>query len=145
MSGIVLSINSSEQRGTNKYPIEEGYFKEGFGLEGDGHGGDWHRQVSVFDVSSLARISDDERRLCESTYSENITTKGMVVYTLPIGTRLKIGEAIFEVTQIGKPFERDPSTHTPREVIMHVEGVFVIVIKSGYVRVGDTVSLVDEG
>ncbi|MCK5762734.1 MAG: MOSC domain-containing protein [Clostridiales bacterium] len=144
MSGIVLSINSSEQRGTNKYPIEEGYFKEGFGLEGDGHGGDWHRQVSVFDVSSLDRISDDERKICESTYSENITSKGMIIHTLPIGTRLEIGEAIFEVTQIGKPFERNPSTHTPREVIMHDEGVFVIVIKSGYVRVGDMVSLVAE-
>ena len=144
MSGTVLSINSSKQRGTNKYPIEEGFFKEGFGLEGDGHGGDWHRQVSVFDVSSLDKIPDDERRICESTYSENITIKGMMIHILPIGTRLKIGEAIFEVTQIGKPFERDPSTHTPREVIMHVEGVFVIVIKSGYVRVGDMVSLVDE-
>jgi MOSC domain-containing protein YiiM len=59
------------------------------------------------------------------------------LYTLPIGTQLKIGEATFEITQIGKPFERNPLEHTPREIIMHQEGVFAVVLSSGSIEAGD--------
>lgn len=140
----VLSVNSSEKRKTDKYSIGVGNFKEKLGLEGDGHSGDWHRQVSIFDVSSLDQLDDDTRKKCEKTYSENITIKGLNIHTLPIGTHLKIGEAIFEITQIGKPFERDPSTHTPREIIMHKEGIFAIVVKSGVVKQDDSVTVINK-
>jgi len=137
----VLSVNSSEKRKTDKYPIGAGNFKEKLGLVGDGHSGDWHRQVSIFDVSSLNQLDYDTRKKCERTYSENITIEGLNIHILPIGTHLKIGDAIFEITQIGKPFERDPATHTPREIIMHKEGVFAIVFKSGNVKQGDMVTV----
>jgi len=138
----VISVNSSPGRGTPKYPVNEGNFIKGFGMEGDGHAGDWHRQVCIFDVSSMDFMSVEERSACEETYSENITTEGMKLHTLPVGTSLQIGETILEITQIGKDFVKDPSLHTPREIIMHKEGVFCIVIKSGKVNIGDGVSIV---
>ncbi|RKX88376.1 MAG: MOSC domain-containing protein [Spirochaetes bacterium] len=138
----VISISSSPGRGTPKYPVPEGNFIKDFGMEGDGHAGNWHRQVCVFDVSSMDYMSTEERAACEETYSENITTEGIELHTLPVGTKLKIGETVLEITQIGKDFVKDPSLHTPREVIMHKEGVFCIVLKSGKVNMGDGVSIV---
>jgi len=138
----VISINSSPGRGTPKYPVVVGNFIKDFGMEGDGHAGNWHRQVCIFDISSMDSMSDKERSACEETYSENITTKGIELHSLPVGTRLHIGETVLEITQIGKDFVKDPSLHTPREVIMHKEGVFCVVIKSGKVTIGDGVSIV---
>jgi MOSC domain-containing protein YiiM len=139
--GVVLSVNSSPTRGTPKYPKGEGYFIENYGMEGDGHAGNWHRQVCVFDVSSLDALSAEEKAACEASYSENITTRGVALCTLPIGTRIEVGDTLLEIRQIGKDFVKDPSEHTLREVIMHREGVFCVVLKSGKVRVGDEVKV----
>ncbi|MBN2050748.1 MAG: hypothetical protein JW760_09915 [Spirochaetales bacterium] len=138
----VLSVNASPGRGTPKYPKGEGFFLRGHGMEGDGHAGNWHRQVCLFDVSSLETLSEEEKKACEETYSENITTRGIHLWALPPGTRLEIGETLLEITQIGKDFVKDPSKHTPREIIMHKEGVFCVVLRSGWVKVGDTVKIV---
>ncbi len=138
----VISISSSPGRGTPKYSVAEGNFIKDFGMEGDGHAGNWHRQVCIFDVSSMDSMSAEERAACEETYSENITTEGIELHTIPVGTRLEIGDTMLEITQIGKDFVKDPSLHTPREVIMHKEGVFCIVLKSGKVNIGDGVSIV---
>ena len=138
----VISVSSSPGRGTPKYAVKEGNFLKDFGMEGDGHAGNWHRQVCIFDVSSMDSMSPEERTACEETYSENITTEGMELHTLPVGTKLQIGDTILEITQIGKDFVKDPSLHTPREVIMHKEGVFCIVLKTGKVNIGDGVLVI---
>ena len=138
----IISVSSSPGRGTPKYAVKEGNFIENFGMEGDGHAGNWHRQVCVFDVSSMDSMSAEERAACEETYSENITTRGIELHTLPVGTKLEIGDTILEITQIGKEFVKDPSLHTPREVIMHKEGVFCVVLKSGKVKPGDSVRII---
>lgn len=84
-------------------------------------------------------MSQDERKACEETYSENITTEGIELHTLSVGTKLEIGDTVLEITQIGKKFIKDPSLHTIREVIMHKEGIFCIVLKTGKVNIGDGV------
>ena len=137
----VISLSSSPGRGTPKYYVDEGNFVKDFGMEGDGHAGKWHRQVCVFDISSMDSLSVEERAACEETYSENITTRGIELFTLPVGTKLEIGETLLEITQIGKDFVKDPSLHTPGEVIMHKEGVFCVVLKSGKVKSGDSVRI----
>ena len=139
----VLSVNSSLERGTPKYPVTEGRFIRDFGMEGDAHAGNWHRQVCIFDISSMDSMSEKDRTACEETYSENITTSGIQLHSLPIGTKLKIADALVEITQIGKDFVKDPAEHTPREIIMHKEGIFCIVLKSGFVRPGDSISIID--
>ncbi len=139
----ILSINTSPERGTAKFPIKEGQFKKGYGLEGDAHGGNWHRQICLFDIASMGSMTEKEREACNRTYSENITTRGIQLHTLPIGTKLAIGKTIVKITQIGKSFVKDPGEHTPREIIMHKEGVFCIVLKSGLVRTGDSISVIE--
>lgn len=138
---VVLSVNSSPGRGTPKYPRGEGNFIKDYGMEGDGHAGKWHRQVCVFDVSSMNSLTAEERTACEESFSENITTRGVRLCTLPPGRQLEIGEILLEITQIGKDFVKDPSMHTAREVIMHKEGVFCVVLRSGRVKVGDEVKI----
>lgn len=142
MIGKVLSINLSEKRGTNKYPLLEGSFKINVGLEGDGHSGNWHRQVSLFSVQSLYNLNENDRRACEMTYSENITIDGLILHECSIGTKVKIGEVLFEITQIGKPFEKSPTLHTQREIIMHQEGIFLKVLKDGKIKPKDTVIVI---
>jgi len=92
----VISLSSSPGRGTPKYPVAEGNFIENHGMEGDGHAGRWHRQVCLFDVSAMDSMTDDERAACESSYSENITTRGFKPWTLPVGTRMEIGTTLKE-------------------------------------------------
>jgi MOSC domain-containing protein YiiM len=138
----VISVNLSPQKGSPKYAVNESNFIKNFGMEGDGHAGNWHRQVSLFDISSMNSMSTIKRAACEKSFSENITTQGIELHTLDIGTKIEIGETIFKITQIGKEFVKDSSLHTPREIIMHVEGIFCIVLKTGKVKVGDGVRVV---
>lgn len=139
MQGNVLSVNLSPGRGTAKHSVAEGIFVKDHGMQGDGHAGTWHRQVSLFDVSAMEAMSAGERVACESSYSENITTGGIELWNLAVGTRIEAGDVLLELTQIGKDFVKDPSEHTPREVIMHEKGIFCTVLRSGKVRPGDGV------
>ncbi len=72
-------------------------------MEGDAHAGKWHRQVSLLGIESFKKVEElGIEGLNHGDFAENITTEGIILYELPIGTRLKIGETIQEVTQIGK-------------------------------------------
>ncbi len=141
--GTVISVNSSARRDTKKEPVGRGYLEHGYGLQGDAHGGDWHRQVSLLSVKDMEQLSEDERKACRGTYSENITIEGEGFHEFLNGTVFKIGEAHLEITQVGQPFERDIDTYAPREVIMYAEGIFAVVRESGWVQVGDPVYVED--
>lgn len=137
--GTVISVNVSAHRGINKKPVVRGYLEHGYGLQGDAHGGDWHRQVSLFSVRSMDKLSEEERKDCEATYFENITIDGEQLRDFLIGTVFSVGEALLEMTQAGLSFARDTADHTRREVIMHNEGIYALVRESGWVQVGDSV------
>ena len=99
----VIAVNISETKGVPKKTISEGKFIEDFGLEGDAHAGKWHRQVSLLGVESINKMKSLKGdKLDTGKFAENLTTEGIILYELPVGTRLKIGETIQEVTQIGK-------------------------------------------
>ncbi len=144
MKGIVKAINISEKKGTIKKPIECGKFIENFGLEGDAHGGNWHRQVSLLAQESIdIMIKQGVKGLDAGKFAENITTEGISLHTLPVGTKLKIGETIQEVTQIGK------KCHTGCEIskqvgscIMPTQGIFTIILEGGNVQAGDTIEVI---
>lgn len=141
--GKVLDINISDKKGVVKHPIDEGVFIEGFGLEGDAHGGKWHRQVSLLGIESFKKMEKQGiNGLKHGDFAENITTEGIILYELPIGTRLKIGETIQEVTQIGKECHTGCAiAQTVGKCIMPKEGIFTKVIKGGTVRPGDTIEV----
>ncbi|WMM25028.1 cyclic pyranopterin monophosphate synthase MoaC [Tissierella sp. MB52-C2] len=144
LKGKVLSINISDKKGVVKTPIKEGLFVENFGLENDAHGGDWHRQVSLLGIESFEKMTKQGiDGLVPGIFAENITTEGITLYELPVGTKLAIGETIQEVTQIGK------ECHTGCEIaqkvgkcVMPKEGIFTKIIKGGIIKEGDNIEVI---
>lgn len=144
IKGKVISVNISKEKGVAKKPIEEGLFKKDLGLEGDAHSGDWNRQVSLLGIESFEKMkSDGMENLVAGDFAENITTEGIDLYELPVGTKLVIGESIQELTQIGK------KCHTGCEIskkvgkcIMPEEGIFTRVLKDGLIKKGDSIEII---
>lgn len=143
MMAKVLSINISEKKGVIKTPIKEGIFIEEHGLKDDAHAGKWHRQVSLLAQGSIDKmikmgISD----LDAGKFAENITTEGIVLHELPVGTRLKIGETVQEVTQIGKECHKGCAIKNQvGTCIMPTEGIFTRIIQGGVIRSGDSIEI----
>lgn len=137
----VLAVNISEKKGVIKKPIERGHFIVEHGLEGDAHAGKWHRQVSLLGMESIDKMKQSGvKGLCSGKFAENLTTEGIVLYELPVGSKLRIGEVLMEVTQIGK------ECHIGCEIrnligdcIMPREGIFTRVLTEGFIKPGDEI------
>lgn len=143
--GIVKAINISEQKGVIKNSIPEGLFQENYGLVGDAHAGKGHRQVSLLGQESVNKMTDmGVKGLCSGKFAENITTEGVCLYALPLETKLKIGDSIHEVTQIGKECHQGCAIkQSVGQCIMPKEGIFTRVLKTGVVKVGDSIEILD--
>ncbi|AOY76632.1 MOSC domain-containing protein [Clostridium formicaceticum] len=141
----VVAINISQKKGEKKIPVEKAIFIENFGIEGDAHAGDWHRQVSLLAEESADKIrAAGMPEIKEGDFAENITTYGIEVSKLPIGTKLKIGETLQEVTQIGKECHQHCAIyHQVGDCVMPREGIFTKVLKGGVVAAGDPIEIVD--
>jgi Uncharacterized protein conserved in bacteria len=141
--GKVVAINISEKKGVVKKPIEQGLFIEEHGLEGDAHAGKWHRQVSLLAQESIDKMKKSGvEGLSAGKFAENITTEGLVLYELPVGTRIKVGVTIQEVTQIGK--ECHGGCEIRRLVgdcVMPREGIFTRIIQGGVIKPGDVIEV----
>lgn len=142
----VVSINKSETKGVIKTPQDQGLFIADYGLEGDAHAGKWHRQVSLLAEESIDKMRKAIPTLKDGDFAENITTQGIILHDLPVGTRLEIGETIQEVTQIGKECHKGCAIKNQvGKCIMPYEGIFTVVIKGGLVRVGDSIKILNKG
>lgn len=138
----VVSINKSETKGVVKIPQNSGEFIENFGLKDDAHGGNWHRQVSLLGVESFNKM--EGLNLKYGDFAENLTTEGIILYELPIGTVLKIGETIQEVTQIGKECHKGCAIkQAVGKCVMPLEGIFTKIIKGGTIKIGDSIEIMD--
>lgn len=138
----VVAVCVSEQKGTVKQEVPEIRLKKSHGIIGDAHAGEWHRQVSLLGNESVDKMRETLPHISVGAFAENILTEGITLYDLPIGTRLLVGEALLEVTQIGK------SCHKGCEIrqlvgdcVMPREGIFAIVVEEGTVRSGDAITL----
>jgi MOSC domain-containing protein YiiM len=142
--GKIIAVCTSQKKGMRKKNVGEGILKVGFGLVGDAHGGDWHRMISLLGVESIKKMTDKGVDVGPGDFAENLTTEGLELFTLPIGTKLKIGEtSIGEVTQIGK------ECHTKCEIfkqlgecVMPKEGIFIRLLEGGVVRSGDSIEVI---
>lgn len=141
--GKVTGINISQIKGVIKEPIESGFFRINHGLEGDAHAGNWHRQVSLLAQESIdTMIRRGAEGLTSGKFAENLTTEGIILHELPVGTKLIIGETIQEVTQIGKECHKGCAIRElVGDCIMPREGIFTKVLQSGNIKVGDGVYL----
>lgn len=137
--GIVIAVCTSERKGMPKEDVGRGLLVKEHGLEGDVHTGNWHRQVSLLSVSSINKIKEQGLEIENGDFAENLTVDGIDVWTLPVGTRLTVGqEAVLEVTQIGKECHaRCAIFYRAGDCVMPREGIFARVLKTGPVAAGD--------
>jgi molybdenum cofactor synthesis domain-containing protein len=140
--GRVIAVCISEEKGVQKTPRAEVTLIEQHGLEGDGHAGDWHRQVSLLSKSSVDKLQEKvDFQLAPGAFAENIWVDGIDVKDLPVGTKVKIGGAVLEITQIGKECHYDCVIRQKAgDCVMPREGVFARVLAGGRVRAGDIVA-----
>ncbi len=142
----VISINISEKKGTAKKPIESGFLEKNNGLVGDAHSGPGIRQVSLLAKESINRFNKDAKmkKLCakKGMFGENLTTEGIELHKLKIGTKLKINNVILEISKIGKECYRLCSIGRKLgSCIMPKEGIFAKVVREGEINVGDRIIL----
>nr|WP_207641609.1 MOSC domain-containing protein [Syntrophomonas palmitatica] len=141
MQGEVLAVNISEKRGIKKHDIGEAFLKADYGIDLDAHSGSWHRQVSLLSLSSFEKMRNMGADVNYGDFAENIAVGGMDVVNLPVGTKLRLGEALLEVTQIGKECHNHACAIKKQvgSCVMPVEGIFARVLESGRVKTGDAV------
>ena len=141
--GKIVAVCTSERKGMRKKNVGEGVLKVNFGLEGDAHGGDWHRQVSLLALESIKKMQEKGLDVQPGDFAENLTTEGIDLVSLPVGTKLKIGEnALGEVTQIGKECHTKCAIYYQAgDCVMPKEGIFIRVLTGGPVRVGDKIEV----
>ena len=139
----IVAVCTSKEKGERKVNVGQGELQAGFGLVGDAHGGDWHRQVSLLAIESIAKMQRAGLDVGPGDFAENLTTRGVDLYSLPVGTRLRIGEKILlEITQIGKEcHDRCAIYHQAGDCVMPREGIFAIVCAGGPVAVGDAIAV----
>lgn len=142
MKGKIISINISDKKGVRKKPVKGAIVKADFGIEGDAHASSkWHRQVSLLALESIKKMQAMGLKVNPGDFAENITTEGIDLLQLPVGTKMTIGNIIeVEVSQIGKV------CHTRCEIyrqagdcIMPKEGIFVKVLRGGTIKEGDEI------
>jgi MOSC domain-containing protein YiiM len=145
MKAQVVEVSISKKKGVKKDNIPEGLLIENFGLKDDAHAGNWHRQVSLLATESIEKIKAKGLDVGPGDFAENITTIGINLVDLPIGTKMKMGdEALVEVTQIGKEcHSRCAIYQQTGDCVMPREGIFVKVLKGGKVKKGDLITPIE--
>ena len=148
-TGHVRSVNVSERKGTRKKPVESGqiHIDPHHGVTGDAHAGDWHRQVSLLAWESIEKARAMGLDVKEGDFAENITTEGMDLLALPLGTQVKIGdEVVLELSQIGKVCHKKCAIYyLAGDCIFPREGIFGVVLDSGQIKVGDKITVLKVG
>ena len=138
--GQVLAVCTSEKKGTRKQKVGQIELRPNWGIVGDAHAADWHRQVSLLAWESIEKMRAVGLNVREGSFAENITTTGLSLVDLPVGTQLRIGEALTRVTQIGKVcHDRCAVYYQAGDCVMPREGIFVEVLEGGQVQEGDAI------
>lgn len=141
----VKAICISEKKGEQKHPVEEALLKVDHGIVGDAHAGNWHRQVSLLAAESVEKVQKVlDFQLKSGDFAENILTEGIELFTLPIGTKLKVGDAVGEVTQIGKECHQGCAIRElAGDCVMPREGIFIKILEEGMVKAGDEIKVIE--
>lgn len=140
---VITAVCISENKGEQKHAVPEILLRKNHGIVGDAHAGNWHRQVSLLGEESVNRLRTLLPDLTAGDFAENILTRGITLYKLPIGTRLRAGQVVLEVTQIGKECHQGCEIRRlAGDCVMPREGVFAIVIEEGILRPGDKIEVI---
>ena len=144
-SARVVAVSVSATTGVKKDNIQAARVLVNFGLEGDAHAGDWHRQVSLLAQESIDKMRRRGLDLKPGDFAENLTTTGIDIPRLPVGTRLRVGAAVeLEVTQIGKACHHGCAIkQAVGDCVMPREGIFARVLQGGVIHPNDTIEVLD--
>jgi len=144
----IIAVCSSKEKGTKKEAVVEGILKEDYGLVGDAHADCCtHRQVSLLTMEGINKMRGLGFEVGPGDFAENLTTQGLELASLPVGTRIPIGkDVLLEITQIGKECHSGCAIYRQiGKCIMPKEGIFARVIRGGFVRAGDQVRIEKNG
>ncbi|PKQ19932.1 MAG: MOSC domain-containing protein [Actinobacteria bacterium HGW-Actinobacteria-6] len=139
--GTVTSVNLSAKKTVRKTRGDEGVLRVDHGFEGDAHAGDWHRQVSLLAQESIDKMVAKGLDVAAGDFAENITTVGIDLLALPIGSVIRVGDdALMEISQIGKVCHTKCAIYYQAgDCVMPKEGIFAVVRHGGTVRTGDSI------
>ncbi len=143
MAGKIISVNIGKDKGDKKHNVQRCMLIKDTGLENDAHAGFMHRQVSLLARESIEKIRKMGLDVNPGDFAENLTTEGIELPTLPVGTTLKVGDGIIlRISQIGKECHaRCAIFQQIGDCVMPKEGIFAVVITGGEVKVGDTIEV----
>ncbi len=146
MRGTVAAVSLSERKGERKKPAKSARLAENHGIVGDAHAGEGKRQVSLLAEESIRKMRAAGLDVGAGDFAENITTRGIALSALPVGTRLAVGEAILRVTEIGKECHSRCAIYLQAgDCVMPREGIFAVVLRDGTVRAGDPILVLPPG
>ncbi|HPP06680.1 MAG TPA: hypothetical protein PLW88_04875 [Syntrophorhabdaceae bacterium] len=145
MKGKVLSVNISKDKGEKKHNIGRCRLIENKGLEADAHAGFMHRQVSLLSLDSIEKMREKGINIEYGDFAENLTTEGIDLLSLPVGTKLKVGDGvILRITQIGKQCHKGCAIFQQvGDCVMPREGIFAEVVTGGDVKIGDAIEVIE--
>lgn len=147
-AGRVRSINVSKRKGTRKTPCDGAVnIIAHKGMAEDAHAGDWHRQISLLAWESIEKARAAGLDVAEGDFAENVTTEGINLLALPLGTRVRIGnDVVLELSQIGKVCHTKCAIyHLAGDCIFPREGIFFVVLEGGAINVDDAVEVIAMG
>lgn len=140
----VTAVCISTMKGVPKKEVPEIEVKVGHGIVGDAHAGNWHRQISLLAGESVDKMREKIPALKNGAFAENIVTRGLTLYELPVGTKLRVGPALLEVTQIGKECHSACAIKkVTGDCVMPREGIFAKVLEEGVIRAGDKIEVAE--
>ncbi len=140
--GKVIAVCTSERKGIQKHDVHTAHFSVDWGIDGDAHAGRWHRQVSLLSADKIEAFNQRGANVVPGAFGENLVVDGFDFRALPVGTLLRCGNVLLEMTQIGKECHSHCEIYKKMgECIMPHEGVFARVITPGTISVGDEMSI----
>ncbi len=140
--GKVIAVCTSDRRGIQKQDVCSGHFDVDWGIEGDAHAGKWHRQVSLLSADKIAAFNEKGAGVVPGAFGENLVVEGFDFRALPVGTLLRCGDVLLEMTQIGKECHSHCEIYKKMgDCIMPREGVFARVLEPGTISVGDEMTI----
>lgn len=144
MQGKIIAVCTSANKGMRKKNVGSARLLVDLGLEGDAHAGFAHRQVSLLALESIEKMRQAGLDVNPGDFAENLTTEGLQLPQLPVGTRLKVGGAVLEVSQIGKEcHQRCAIYYQAGDCVMPKDGIFATVVSGDTVSVGDVIEVLN--
>lgn len=142
MPARIVAVCVSRNKGERKTPVDAVELRVNHGIVGDAHAGEWHRQISLLGQESIDKMRRLGLAVDAGDFAENITTRGIDLPALPVGKKVSVGEALIEITQIGKEcHSRCAIYHQAGDCVMPKEGVFARVLRGGVIRPEDAVKV----